>query len=117
LDKLRSGKDVMLNVDVQGAAAIRKQADEEEELKRALLTVFLTTATLGELEARLTKRGTDSTEVIQRRLGVARQEIAQWRNFSYLIISTTIEEDVRRMQAIIEAEKMRTTRAQPPKFD
>lgn len=117
LNKLRAGKDVMLNVDVQGAAAIREQANSEEELKRALITVFLTTATLGELEARLKKRGTDSNEIIQRRLGVARQEIAQWKNFAYLIISTSIAEDVRRMQAIIDSEKMRTTRAQPPRFD
>ncbi len=117
LTKLRSGKDVLLNVDVQGAAAICRKAEEDAELHKSLLTVFLTTATIGELEARLKRRGTDSTEVIQRRLGVARQEIAQWRNFQYLIISTSIAEDLRRMRAVIEAEKMKTSRAQPPKFD
>src|SRR5882672_12854486 len=42
LDKLRQGRDVLLAIDVQGAAAIRKQAEEDQELKRALVTVFLT---------------------------------------------------------------------------
>jgi guanylate kinase len=41
---------------------------------------------------------------------VARQEIAQWKNFDYLIISTSIAEDLRRMQCVVEAEKMRVAR-------
>jgi len=116
LNKLRQGKDVLLNVDVQGAAAIRKRADEDPELKRSLLTVFLTPPSLAILEQRLKKRGTDSAATIQKRLGVARQEIAQWKNFGYLIISGTIDEDLRRMQAIIETEKMRTDRAVAPEL-
>jgi guanylate kinase len=116
LGKLRQGKDVLLNVDVQGAATIRLRADEDAELKRALVTVFLTPPSLAVLEERLRKRGTDSPAVIQKRLGVARQEIAQWKNFDYLLISSTIEEDLGRMQAIIEAEKMRSARAQAPEF-
>jgi guanylate kinase len=58
----------------------------------------------------------DAPSVIQKRLSVARQEIAQWKHFDYLIISTTIEEDLRRMVAVIEAEKMRQCRAKPPEF-
>jgi guanylate kinase len=112
LGKLRQGKDVLLNVDVQGAAAIRNQAQEDLELKRALVQVFLTPPSLSILEERLKKRGTDSQAVIQKRLGIARQEISQWKNFDYLIISTTIAEDLRRMQAVIQAEKMRATRSQ-----
>src|SRR6516162_6439337 len=60
LDKLRKGKDVLLNVDVQGASAIREAAQEDPELRRALVTVFLTPPSLEVLEARLKKRGTDS---------------------------------------------------------
>jgi guanylate kinase len=114
LSKLRQGKDVLLNVDVQGAATIRERAQEDTELKQALLQVFLTPRSLGVLEERLKKRGTDSPAVIQKRLSVARQEIAQWKNFDYLIVSTTIAEDLRRMQSILEAEKMRVGRSQPP---
>jgi guanylate kinase len=114
LGKLRQGKDVLLNVDVQGAATIRSQAESDPKLKQSLLQVFLTPPTLDILRQRLERRGTDSSAVIQKRLGVARQEIAQWKNFDYLIISTTIAEDLRRMQAILEAEKMRTSRALAP---
>src|SRR5215471_21047040 len=77
LSKLRQGKDVVLSVDVQGAATIRQQASEDPELKRALISVFLTPPSLALLEERLKKRGTDSAATIQKRLGVARQEIAQ----------------------------------------
>ena len=117
LDKLDSGKDVLLNVDVQGSAAIREKAEADTNLRRALVTVFLTTATMSELEARLKKRAQDSAEVIQKRMNAARHEIAQWKNFQYLIISTSIAEDLRRMQAIIDAEKMRQHRVQPPTLD
>lgn len=116
LGKLRSGKDVLLSVDVQGAATIRKCAEEEPELKRALVSVFLTPDSLGTLEKRLRKRGKDAESVIQKRLAVAKQEVAQWKNFDYLIISASIAEDLRHMISIYEAEKMRPPRAIPPEF-
>ncbi len=116
LDRLRADQDVLLNVDVQGAATIRAQAAADPELNRALISVFLTTPSLAELETRLRRRGTDAEAVIQKRLSVARQELAQWRQFDYLLISGTIPEDLRRMQAIIETEKMRSVRARPPEF-
>jgi guanylate kinase len=114
IGKLREGRDVLLNVDVQGAAAIREHARENDELKHALVQVFLTPPSLAVLEQRLQKRGTDSAATIQKRLGVARQEIAQWRNFDYLIISDSIAEDLRRMLAIVDAEKMRSGRSRAP---
>ena len=116
LGKLREGKDVVLNVDVQGAATIREKAQEEGELKRALMSVFLTPPSMDILEERLRRRGTDSEAVIQKRLSVARQEIAQWKNFEYLLLSSSIQEDLRRMLAIVEAEKMRSLRVQAPEF-
>ena len=116
LDKLRLGRDVLLNVDVQGATTIRDRALADPELKRALVTVFLTPPSIAVLEERLKKRASDAPEEIQRRLGVARKEIAQWNNFDYLLISTSIPEDLRRMLAIVEAEKMRAARAQAPEF-
>ena len=116
LGKLRSGRDVLLNVDVQGAATIHEQAESEPELKHALITVFLTPTPLTVLEERLKKRAADSAAVIQKRLAVARQEIAQWKNFDYLLTSTTKPEDLRRMMAIVEAEKMRVARTAAPEF-
>jgi guanylate kinase len=116
LDKLRQGKDVLLSVDVQGVAAIQAKAGEDEMLRRSLVTVFLTPSSLAILEARLRKRGTDSDEVIRKRLSVARKEIARWKHFDYLLISTTVTEDLRRMQVILEAEKMRQGRVKAPQI-
>jgi guanylate kinase len=106
----------LLNVDVQGAATIRAAAEEEPELMRALVTVFLTTPSLEVLEARLKKRAADATAVIQKRLAAAKQEVAQWKNFDYLVISTSKQEDLRRTLAIVEAEKMRVARSHAPEF-
>ena len=116
LGKLREGKDVLLNVDVQGAATIREQAQTEPELKRALVTIFLTPPSVTVLEQRLRKRGADAATVIQKRLAVAKQEIAQWKNFDYLLISGDKLEDLRRALAIIESEKMRSARSAAPEL-
>ncbi len=116
LDKLRSGRDVLLNVDVQGAATIRERARSGPELQNALVTVFLTPPSIKVLEERLKKRGSDAPGEIQKRLGIARQEIAQWKNFDYLLISLSVQEDLRRMLAIVEAEKMRAARSLAPEF-
>jgi guanylate kinase len=116
LGKMRQGIDVLLSVDVQGAATVRERAQEDPELRRALVSVFITPPSLAILEERLRKRGTDSPAVIQKRLGVARQEIAQWKKFDYLLLSTTMVEDLHRILAIVEAEKLRASRIQPPEF-
>jgi guanylate kinase len=117
LAKLRGGRDVLLNIDVQGAAAIRAHAEGDPELRRALVSVFLAAPSLEILEKRLQKRGQDSPAVIQKRLSVARQEIAQAKNFDYVIISSTISEDLRRMEAVIDAEKLRQGRVPVPSYE
>jgi guanylate kinase len=117
LGLLRQGRDILLTVDVQGAATIRAQARAESPLQRALVTVFLAPPTMKELEARLRKRNKDPVGSIRKRLSTARQEIAQWEDFDYVIVSQTAEEDVRRMLAIVEAEKMRQQRVRMPDYD
>ena len=116
LARLRDGKDVLLNVDVQGAATIRERAEAEPELKKALVTVFLTPPSVEMLEERLRKRAQDPAPVIQKRLAVAKQEVSQWKNFDYLILSASKQEDLHRMTEIIEAEKMRVSRSHAPEF-
>ncbi|MGA2661270.1 MAG: guanylate kinase [Verrucomicrobiota bacterium] len=116
LGKLGQGKNVLLNVDVQGAATLLQRARENPELGRALVSVFLTPPSMAVLEARLRKRGTDAPAVIQKRLSLARQEIARWKQFDYLILSASIGEDLRRMLAIIEAERLRCARVSPPEL-
>jgi guanylate kinase len=110
LDQLRGGKDVLLNIDVQGAESVRQASRLDKELGRALVTVFLTPPTLEALEQRLRGRGTESPEVLQRRLQAARAELAHWERFDYLLLSDTEAEDLRRLQAIVEAERLKPHR-------
>jgi guanylate kinase len=110
LGKLRQNRDVLLVVDVQGAATIRARAAADASLRDSLVQVFLTPPSLGILEARLKRRATDAPGVIEKRLSFARQEISHWRHFDYLILSSSITEDLKHMQAIIAAEKMRIKR-------
>jgi guanylate kinase len=111
---LRAGTDVLVNVDVQGAATIRRQAGKDQELKRSLVTLFLTPPSVEVLEQRLRRRGTDSEAVIARRLRAAKREIKQWNQFDYLVISDTVESDLRQALLIIEAEKRRSVRCPAP---
>lgn len=114
ISRLESGTDVLLNIDVQGEASIRKEAMADPVIGPALVTLFLVTPTIKELENRLRNRGLDSEEVITNRLGAASGEIKAWANFDYLIVSDSMDEDFRRAQVILEAEKLKTRRSQNP---
>jgi guanylate kinase len=111
--QLQSGRDVLLNIDVQGAATVRELACKEPWLERGLVTLFMTPPNLEELEQRLRGRGTDSEEVMGRRLAEARREIAVADSFDYLILSGTREMDLQRAEAIYQAERLRMTRVKP----
>jgi guanylate kinase len=114
LSKLAQGKDLLLAIDVQGVATIRKAAAQDAQLRQALVTVFLVPPSMEELERRLKGRGTEAPEVVARRLSMARQEIGEARHYDYVVVSQSIPEDLRRMLAIIEVEKMRTARVDVP---
>ena len=110
LEQLRAGWDVLLNIDVQGAASIRWAAEGEPELGAALVTLFLTPANLRELEQRLRGRGSEAEDVLLRRLEAAWREVAEAVHFDYLLVSGTRTEDLRRAQAVYDAEKIRRHR-------
>lgn len=116
LNKLRDGKHVLLNIDVQGASSIREAAKTVKELNDSLVTVFITPASIEELENRLKNRGSETLETLARRLDEARVELSHWEKFDYLLTSTSREEDLRRMETILEAESMRQRRASAPDF-
>jgi guanylate kinase len=116
LNKLRAARDVLLNVDVQGAAAIKARAADDDEIKSALVTIFLAPPNFQTLQERLEKRNQDSPGIIQKRLSVAKHEIAQSRHFDYLLVSSTVQEDLTKVQSIITAEKMRQFRARLPDY-
>lgn len=114
LNKLRAGQDVLLTIDVQGAASVRKLAQSDPEIARALVTVFLTPSSRGELAARLNGRGTETPEVLARRLQEAEHELEQAPQFDYLLLSETREKDLAALEEIISAERRRTKRLTLP---
>lgn len=116
LNKLRSGLHVLLNIDVQGAASIRDAAQSVDELKDSLVTMFITPQSIDELENRLRSRGSETDETLARRMAEAKIELSHWDKFDYLLISTTREEDLRRIETILEAESMRQSRSNAPDF-
>ena len=91
---------------MQGAATIREAAGDDLVLNEALLTVFLCPVSLGELEQRLRGRGTDSDEIISKRLAIARDEMDQAEKFDHTLTSQTRETDLEQMLGIIERARL-----------
>ena len=102
-EALEQGTDVLLDIDVQGAAQIRKTQDQV--VSDSLVDVFIMPPTLEELEKRLRKRGTETEEQVHRRLETAREEMKLWRLYKYTILSGSMEEDLQKFRAIMRAER------------
>ena len=102
------GVDVLIDIDTQGAGAIRDCGDEF--IRRALSDVFIMPPNLEELRRRLTKRGTETPEQIELRLVNAAREMKLWRDYRYTIISQSMEEDLQKFRHIIGAERYLSSR-------
>ena len=102
-EALEQGTDVLLDIDVQGAAAIRKI--EDPMVRESLVDVFIMPPTIDELERRLRKRGTETEEQVQQRLETGREESKLWRLYKYTILSGSMEEDLTKFRAIMRAER------------
>ncbi len=101
-DPLIAGQDVILEIDVQGAATIREIAPEA-------LTIFVMPASLDELRTRLAGRGTEDDAEMQRRLQEATVELGRMTEFDYRVVNRNgaLDDAVREIDAIIAAEKCR----------
>lgn len=111
LGYLESGADVVMDIDVQGAAQVR--ASDDDAIQRALVDLFVMPESEDELRARLVGRGTDSEEVIALRMENALVEIAHWPEYTYRLLSRTPEEDYTRFLSLLVAERLRISRSVP----
>lgn len=100
---LAEGRDVLLDIDTQGAAQLRGRYPEA-------VLVFIVAPSLGELEQRLRERRSDAEVEIERRLARAREEIALWRKYDYLIVNRDVKEALEQLTAIVQAERCRVSR-------
>jgi guanylate kinase len=100
---LADGRDVLLDIDTQGAEQLRRRYAEA-------VLVFVVAPSMAELEQRLRERRSDADSEIARRLRRAREEIAMWRRYQYLIVNRDLKEAVEQLEAIVLAERARTSR-------
>jgi len=107
---LKAGKDVLLVIDVQGAAQVRRAAQAlGGTLGRAYVDIFIAPPSLETLRERLQKRGEDTTEVIERRLINARGEMERGREYQYRVVNDNLEQAYAELNSIINAEHERTS--------
>lgn len=100
---LATGKDVFLEIDVQGAIQVR-------DLMPDGVFIFLTPPDLNELESRIVNRGTDSDEVIAKRMKTAREELELMKYYDYSVVNDTVDNAVQKIEAIIQTEHLRIVR-------
>ena len=103
VDHLNEGVDVLIDIDVQGARAIRD--DPTPAIRASVADIFIMPPSLEELRRRLTKRGTETPEQIEIRMHNAASEMEVWRDYRYTIISGSVEEDLQKFRAIMRAER------------
>lgn len=97
---LAEGRDVVLEIEVQGALHVMKNFPQA-------LSVFILPPSYPELKTRLTHRGTEAPEVVEHRLKTAREELLQAKNYQYFIVNDDVENAMRKLEAVIAAEKCR----------
>jgi len=100
---MAAGRDILLDIDTQGASQLRGRYSEA-------VLVFVVAPSMKDLELRLRERKSDAPGEIARRLARAREEIAAWREYDYLIVNQDLKETVEQLAAVIRAERCRTGR-------
>jgi guanylate kinase len=104
--ELEAGRDIILEIDVQGAASIREKSDDA-------VSIFILPPSFELLRHRLVARGTDSPADLQRRLHGAPAEVEQHKDFQYVILNDDINRASQQLAAVIYAERARRDRQEP----
>mgnify|MGYP001378656991 FL=1 len=101
---LAQGRDVLFDIDYQGAAQVRRKAAGD------VVSIFILPPSMTELRARLERRAEDAKEVIDKRLANAREEIRRWQAYDYVIVNDDLDRSYKQVTAIIAAERLRRER-------
>ncbi len=103
-EALAQGKDVLFDIDYQGARQLVANAPED------VVSVFILPPSMKELRSRLERRAEDSAEVIERRLGAAKKEIIRWQEYRYVLVNDDLDRTFSRLRMILAAERLRRER-------
>ena len=102
--KINEGKDLLFDIDWQGAQQLR------EKMREDIVSVFILPPSKIELERRLKNRGQDDDEVVRKRMDGASSEITHWAEYDYVIINKNLEKSVKTVLGILKAERMKRIR-------
>jgi guanylate kinase len=108
LPMLAEGRDVIMDLDIQGAAQLR--ACEDPAIRRALVDVFIMVDGIDELRARLSGRRSEDETELALRLRNALAEMEHWQQYTYTLVSQTREADLAAFRSLLRAERLRSTR-------
>lgn len=109
-EALEAGRDVLMDIDVQGAATVRRTVRERprnDPIYRALVDIFLRPPSIEELRRRLVQRGTDSPATVERRLAHAQAELAQAVEYQYVIVNDDLDQAIAEIEQILDCERAR----------
>ncbi|HUJ96634.1 MAG TPA: guanylate kinase [Stellaceae bacterium] len=101
---LGAGGDIVSDIDWQGTQQLKST------VRGDLVSVFILPPSMAALEQRLRTRAQDSEEVVQARMAKSTDEMSHWPEYDYIIVNRDLEESVRRVQAILAAERVRNDR-------
>lgn len=107
LDALAQGRDIIMDIDVQGAQQIRSACavmQRDEPIKRSFVDIFIAPPSMEELRRRLCGRATDSAEVIERRMRNAEDEMQHRSRYQYVVINDEFETAAKELEDIIQRE-------------
>ena len=105
LEAVRSGCDILFDIDWQGGQQIRNSVQAED-----VVSIFVLPPSIAELERRLTARGQDDPDTVARRMLRSRDEISHWAEYDYVLINDDIEDSDARVRAIVTAERSKRSR-------
>ena len=101
---LTESRDVLFDVDWQGTQQLAQNARAD------LVSIFILPPSIDELERRLRGRAQDSEEVVRKRMAKAGDEISHYREYDYIVVNTEVEDSVRKVQSILQAERLKRDR-------
>jgi len=106
-EALREGRDLVMDIDVQGAAQIRaalSELSEDDPIRRGFVDIFIAPPSMDELRRRLCGRGTDTEEIIEKRLQNAEEEMSRRDAYRYTVINDRLETALEEMTRIVQSE-------------
>ncbi len=103
---LAQGKDVVFDIDWQGAQQLAQQKGSIEDV----VSVFILPPSASELESRLKTRNQDSISEVESRMSQAASELSHYYEYNYIMVNNEIEESIKTLKAIVKAERLKTNR-------